>query len=708
MTIPLDDPTDTPVMGEEPPRSARRLLLIVVIAILFVIFECYALLLPVPTAVFLFIAWAACAYHAEQFTRHYLYLKSGFPVKPREAEEFREELQPGLIATAWLVPLLFPLYALRGLLYLPLCVDATRQWLCQNAAGRSGPGVFQSPAGDAGTRAVTSGVAVAAVGFWVAAAAGGRFLPENPTAAAPLAVLLLLPFAYAALHLAWYLPRLRWLSYDIEGRILHMRHSPVRAEREGVWCGFNITAGTPAIIPLDACFEHMYLRGSPGSGKTRKICELLTQAVSFGDFSIVVIDMKGDDTVMLGTLHAAAKRLRKQLKVKVFYDRVGYASHTLSLFEQRFWADLTPAQQAALVAKAAGGTQGMVGHGPQWYQGAYFELLRHNFERHADSIRSFKGLSEAVFALSTKKAESDIPHDVRQAGLQAWLDTRRLAGVEPLNVCGNTQGIDLCALFEEPQVLYFRLHSAIMGDLAGMVFRLLLHGIFDFAAHVRRKNRVLVVADEFQRGIGPGLEEVFQQARSCGIGLLLANQSLQALAGEHHDFTDLVLNACRVQWAFDITNPAEVKLFSETGGKMISYRYSFSQTWGLVRTSTGYERKKIASTSTAHEVEVDEVSIDRVLSTSADPIGSFLWFNRDTDEVKWHRRPQEVVCPFIITKEEHESRLAVPWPEPADGAIVVRRPAPVVAVPPELKSVVTERETIARPKASRNPPGKHK
>lgn len=445
---------------------------------------------------------------------------------------------------------------------------------------------------------------------------------------------------------------------------LELARSPNPAERESVVIGTNEADNSPFYVPIKLLLEHLHGEGPSGQGKTASLAALMEQIAHRRKFSLVVLDMKGDSLELLAAVKDCG------LPVRWFTDRVGYSTFTLNLFEQRYWKRLTPAQKASTIGAALGTTHGLSGYGNQWFGGSAFEVEQRTFER--TDVKSFRGLSEAIHHLIIHGKRDDIHSDIRAAGLQAYLDTRRMASVQALNVVGNPHGIDLCSVFETPQVLYFSLPSAVSHDVAGAIFRLVLFGLFDAAGHVSRQVPVVLFADEFQRGISQGLETVLQQARSCGIGLVLANQTIHDLVTKEKDFRPTMKACCRLHWQYGEASPDMQLELSETGGTYPD----IEETETIERTMvTGKNSKYRWTKSWTHRiVDRQRLPINEIKRVTGHPRLSFFTSSADWGLFQYGHFPQVVESDYHITREEYERRKAMPWPSAVPGCIVTEMP----------------------------------
>ncbi len=472
-------------------------------------------------------------------------------------------------------------------------------------------------------------------------------------------------------------------------RALALRRSKNETERNSLMLGHVVSDESPALVHRQSWQAHAYLEGAPGCGKTATLCNLIEQFISFGDVSVIVGDLKGDTPELLMACLAGRDRLYaltgQRLPLQLYYDQVGHATHTFNLFEQDFWSGLNPLQRAGCIAAALGSSHGLTGYGPGWYEGAKFECFQRVFERWPN-IRSFRELLDAVGRVIMHEKHDGLHPAIREAGLEGWLGARRLAAIEPLNVVGNAQGMRLSSSFRTPQVIFWRHSSAIENDIVGITCRLWIHSFFSAAAQSQRPVFVVLILDEFQRAVAKSLAVIVEQARSLGIALILANQTIQALVTKDADFRPTI-SLCRVQWNFNVADPVEQLRVAETSG--VSMRRNWTYRPGFA----GFGLTRASATDTL----TPRIPLNHVKLVSAHPKLSLLTVNQDLGFVQWGGFPQILRTDFHITADEFKRRRESGWPAPEDGAIVPEIVANNTVQTTPSSSVTIEREIIRRP-----------
>jgi len=139
---------------------------------------------------------------------------------------------------------------------------------------------------------------------------------------------------------------------------------------------------------------------------------------------------------------------------------------------------------------------------------------------------------------------------------------KRLAACEPLIVTASTghssevvqQAIDLTQVFQEPRLLYFHLSATLSPSGAPEIARLVNYMLLAAATQTKRRHPVFLVIDEFQRMVASNLEYMLQLARSMGVGVILANQSMEDLKKSTTNLIPAIEANCRLRQWFSVSS----------------------------------------------------------------------------------------------------------------------------------------------------------
>ena len=150
----------------------------------------------------------------------------------------------------------------------------------------------------------------------------------------------------------------------------------------------------------------------------------------------------------------------------------------------------------------------------------------------------FEPLVNFLYHQPVKHPFRNVSAQLKMAGSHLAAIVTRLGSSEALNVRPGPDvsqelldsAIDMREPFEEPQVLYFHLSSALGTATSAEIARMAMFSLLSASKFAEGKRRqVFLIVDEFQRAVSNNLELFLQTARSMSIVVILANQSLSDL-----------------------------------------------------------------------------------------------------------------------------------------------------------------------------------
>lgn len=486
------------------------------------------------------------------------------------------------------------------------------------------------------------------------------------------------------------------MSTGWQSLVDQMLDSPDPVERDSVFQGNLASDGSPLLVPLTVYAEHAHYAGDSGSGKTsRGLAPTIEQIIQRGDSSVVFVDLKADTLEPLASLEAAVRRARRRTKqaipLKHFTDQVGHSTFVFNPMTQTIWNKLTLLAKADVLTSAMGLQYG-TDYGQGYFSSANTALL-HEALKLNPKIRSFRELAAAIGSLATGVAKGiDLHPEIRKAGVHVWEVAKRLAALEPLNAAEGMgyapevlqQQIELSDVFREPQVLYFHLSASLSPGSAPEIARLLTNLLLVSSAPEERRVRVYLVVDEFQRMVANNVEAMLQLARSMGVSVILANQSLQDLKTTTTDLIPVIEANCRYRQWFSVSSTADRELLMTLGGETIESLESVSVSWNNLSRSV--------SRSTREEI-LPRLSLNDIMLVSDHPRLSVVRISRGDGYAQYGGLPIVVESGFHITREEYERRKQFPWPAAVPGTIVPQLDPVTPAAPPKAGPVITT-ETI--------------
>ena len=381
-----------------------------------------------------------------------------------------------------------------------------------------------------------------------------------------------------------------------------------------------------------------------------------------GDASVVVMDLKGGDTALFETLRIESDR--RDMRFRWHTMQRGESSYIFNPVNQQYLKGRSPQTKADFLTQALGLQYG-VSYGPSFFSDAnsdhLAEVITH--AERQDDVRSFRELckaSEEVALQKPKRGKDDSSH--------VKMVLRRMAELESVNAVpgmGHSKealenAIDCTQFFRSPQVCHFDLGSGDGSITSANLAQLALHSIFKSALHLRKQSRIqtYVVIDEFQRILSPSLKEIFQQARSLNISLIVAHQSLEDLKQSGLDLTTTVEANVQVQQYFSVTTKSEIEDLSITSGNSVVLSRSTSQQPG------------VQPTVSFAEVEHPRLTAVDCNNISAKRKRSIVRLKADRDYAQYGGLTMPIDSEFAMSFAEHERRSKQPWPALTEETVI--------------------------------------
>jgi hypothetical protein len=453
---------------------------------------------------------------------------------------------------------------------------------------------------------------------------------------------------------------------SIASVIADLQRSPDLTERNSIFLGRVVADGSPVLVPRKVFQEHAHVLGDSGAGKTSLfLCPIIEQLASQGECSIIVIDLKSDTNELLASELAAAKIIEEQwgtpILVKVFSNQSDRPTFALNPLTQTFWSELDLLTQTDLLCGAIGVTYGN-GYGESYYSSANGANVYHALKTFRN-VQTVAELAEGIGYVVANAKKQELHPEIRRAGVHVHEVMKRLAACEPLNVTNSTghdstavkNAIDLAQVFQVPQLLYFQLSATLSPSAAPEIARLVTYMLLAAATKTERRHPVYVVIDEFQRMVAANLEYMLQLARSLGVGIILANQSMEDLKKSTTNLIPAIEANCRLRQWFSVSSSDDQLRLINSSGLTVDRL--------LKRTvSTSSDGKRSVSYSETETI-VPRLSINDVLQTSDHPFRSFLRLSRGEGYAQYGGMPVTVESGYHITREEYCRRKNIPWPD---------------------------------------------
>ena len=456
-------------------------------------------------------------------------------------------------------------------------------------------------------------------------------------------------------------------NHEIQSVIDDLRTSPDPTERDSLFLGRLVADGSPLFVPRKVFSEHAHGLGDSGSGKTSLfLCPLIEQLVNFGDCSVIVLDLKADSLELLATLTAAAQKAREkhgiQLPIKCFSNQRNKPTFAFNPMAQSFWSDFDLLTRTDILCAANGLTYGN-DYGAGYFSSANAAVLYHALLTFPH-VRTFRELAECIGTVIMEAKKRDLHPEIRKAGVHVQEVMKRLANCEALNVTDKTghdpavvaQAIDLTQPFKEPQLLYFHLSATLSPSGAPEIGRLVNYILLAASTQTERKHQVFLVIDEFQRMVASNLEYMLQLARSMGVGVILANQSMEDLSKSSTNLITPIEANCSLRQWFSVSSLKDQERLIRGSGETVDIGYGRSY-----REPKHRFEKPVYNWSESEKV-VPRITMNDVLLTSDHPFRSFVKITRGKGYAQYGGFPVIVESNYHISESEYARRRAMPWP----------------------------------------------
>ncbi|MCA9074708.1 MAG: type IV secretory system conjugative DNA transfer family protein [Planctomycetaceae bacterium] len=365
---------------------------------------------------------------------------------------------------------------------------------------------------------------------------------------------------------------------------------------------------------------------------------------------IVILDLKGDPA-LFQTMRAEAE-VRQPGSFRWFTPEPGKSSHYFNPFDDFTSDQRSIVQVCELFLESLG-----LSHG-EGYGRSYFtrqsRLALLDALKSDPPPRSFEELNQIVAEMMRLR-----PNDYANIG--ELLSTLRVLGeypqlsmFQPLE--DPSQAIHMPSVLEQRQVVYFWLPAALESVSVREIGKLALYSLLSAAIARQREGKPVrqsyLVIDEFQRIAGENFKIILEQARSFGIGLILANQSLADLRVPSGDLRPTVLTNTRAKMYFSISDPFEMRNLQSTSGEELVEIQSWSEGEQSGLTIQGQNSLK------------PRLTVNDILSVSDHPLDYFFQVSRGSGYTQFGGLPIRVRTNYPISAKLYRERFdAIGWPE---------------------------------------------
>lgn len=452
-------------------------------------------------------------------------------------------------------------------------------------------------------------------------------------------------------------------------------------ERDHLLLGINPEGDYPVLLDRDILSEHAHLTGDSGSGKSALgIAPLVAQLIGRPNCSVVILDLKGDmalfeDARLAVEAVNAANRNQpgyKPIPFQWFTNRIGRSTFAFNPFLQSHMAGVTLQQKAAIMMQSLGLDYGE-GYGTLFYSSVNRSVLT-KVLRHDAGVDSFAKLA-AFFDkdLRTLLNELRIERKQYQDASHLFVVMDALASFEALNVTADggypeevlQQQIDMSRVVQQPGVVYFYLHAALEESAVREIAKLALHSLLTAAVQSgRRDHQVYLCIDEFQQVVSQNLEIVLRQARSQGISVILANQTISDLRTAAANLIPTVQGNTRFRQVFSASDLFAQESIMRASGETIYELYSHA-----VALRTGLDQSTTYTTTVQEHIDT-RMRRNDVIEVSDRERHSLVHITRGKGFTQFGGFIFPMVSDFHISMQEYKKREKAAWPDPQPGTLV--------------------------------------
>ncbi len=328
-------------------------------------------------------------------------------------------------------------------------------------------------------------------------------------------------------------------------------------------------------------------------------------------------------------------------------------------------------------------------YGAGWYSAANAAVLHYAIKRFPD-VSTFEELAQRVNDTVTRAKKSDLHSELRSSGVHVQAVMDRLGSFDALNVQPGgrydddilREAIDLTDVFRRPQLLYFHLSSTLGPGSSPEIARFLVYSLLAASTQTERRHQVYLVIDEFQRMASHNVEYMLQLARSMGVGIVLANQSMDDLG----DLITPVEANCRVQQWFSVSSDQDRQRISRKSGEMIE---TFED---ITRTRNG--GGKFSVSQRMSQQVMPRLSPNDIALASDMDMQSILTITRGDGYAQFGGLPFIAQSTYHITETEYERRKSTAWPARTTGMFVPRDARKVAPMTPSRSHPTITAEVI--------------
>lgn len=478
-----------------------------------------------------------------------------------------------------------------------------------------------------------------------------------------------------------------WDSY-----VQRLRESRDSLETEHVWLGVAIETDSPVIMHRQLAAEHVHLMGSTGSNKTSVgVTQLLEQLIG-PESSLLVLDLKGDMALFEAARLAAqgAKDRRgasRPIRFRWFTTECDRSSYVFNPLNQSYMERLPTLERTQILARAVGLDHGE-GYGRGHFSSQNRNALLKLFTACPD-VDSFRKLHEEgrrqkkLFTSWEREHASDMFSAIHTLANIDALNLTKRDHVDPLML---QNAIDMSELVRDPNIAYFRLPATSQAAANREVGKLAIYSLLTAIRQSGRCSRqIYIVIDEFQQIVSTDLAVVLQQARSYGVGVIMAHQTQSDLKLPEADMTQAVEENTHFKQIFSVNDLGHRQSLEKLSGEALYHIAAWKQGFeaygdDILEPDVGLNPQDPCADDAPVNVTPQigpRLRANDLIEMSARQNVSLVQFKRNVGYGQYDGHSFLIRTDYHIPRKTYMARMSAAWPNPqsAPGTIVAPLPA---------------------------------
>jgi hypothetical protein len=476
-----------------------------------------------------------------------------------------------------------------------------------------------------------------------------------------------------------------------DSAVERLRQSRDPLETEHVWLGVAIETDSPVIMHRQLAAEHVHLMGSTGSNKTSVgVTQLLEQLIG-PESSILVLDLKGDmalfEAARLAAQNARDRRgTSRPIRFRWFTTESDRSSYVFNPLSQPYLQGLPRLERTQILARALG-----LEHGEGYGRGHFSSQNRNALLKLLSAcpdVDSFRKLHEEgrrqkkLFTTWERENASDFFSAIH---MLANIDALNLAKRDRIDPLILKNAIDMSELVREPNIAYFRLPATSQAAANREDGKLAIYSLLTAIRQMGRFSRqIYIVIDEFQQLISTDLSVMLQQARSYGVGIIMAHQTQSDLCLPEADMTQAVEENTHFKQIFSVNDLGHREALEKLSGEALYHLAAWKQGYeaygdGVLEPDVGLNPEDPFAEDAPANVTPEvgpRLRANDLIAMSARQNVCMVQFKRNVGYGQYDGFPFLIRTDYHIGRSAYLARLSAPWPSQQDAAGTIVAPFP--------------------------------